>query len=311
MAKNAYLTTKFKDFKARSANVGDYIQVIAALKIIEQNEKRLIPINREEFSLYNKKAKPGTKLIANGWYSHNNKTFPVHENLIPLFISVHVNESFKMTDTVIETFKKYEPIGCRDITTEKKLKSFGIDAYFSGCLTLTLPEVKKKRKGIVFVLDTINEITSFSELTKWKGYEFLKNELLKEFTIEQIKNAKFMTQFTRTDFSEAKQFRIARRWLKTLYSAELVVTSRIHSLMPSMAMGTPSLYIMKNINDSRFEGLVNFWNYIDYTDLHLNNTVSAFIKRNKDGKIINNNSFRELAEISKMKVKNFWEEEHE
>lgn len=38
----------------------------------------------------------------------------------------------------INNLKKYEPIGCRDISTQKFLEKNGINAYFSSCLTTTL-----------------------------------------------------------------------------------------------------------------------------------------------------------------------------
>ncbi|MHB9292886.1 hypothetical protein Holit_01999 [Hollandina sp. SP2] len=38
----------------------------------------------------------------------------------------------------IKYLKKHEPIGCRDYGTVKLLGKYGINAYFSGCLTLTL-----------------------------------------------------------------------------------------------------------------------------------------------------------------------------
>jgi polysaccharide pyruvyl transferase WcaK-like protein len=51
---------------------------------------------------------------------------------------------------------------------------------------------------------------------------------------------------------------MAREMLETFENAELVVTSRIHSLMPSMSKGTPAILVHKDMNDPRFIGLKKF-----------------------------------------------------
>ena len=78
----------------------------------------------------------------NHWWLWSKKHFPPSEFINPLYVSFHLqyelrNDKF-FNEKVYKHFKKHEPIGCRDIGTAEYLCSKGIDAYFSGCLTLTL-----------------------------------------------------------------------------------------------------------------------------------------------------------------------------
>ena len=50
---------------------------------------------------------------------------------------------------VLNSWKRFEPIGCRDENTVKILKEKGIAAYFSSCLTTTFKRVDSARKGVV------------------------------------------------------------------------------------------------------------------------------------------------------------------
>lgn len=70
------------------------------------------------------------------------------KHINPLFVAFHINSKVRdsmLSKESIEYLKKYEPIGCRDTYTMDLLKGKGIDAYFSGCMTLTLG-YKYKRK---------------------------------------------------------------------------------------------------------------------------------------------------------------------
>ena len=72
---------------------------------------------------------------------HNAQQWPPSSKIIPFYVAVHFNSTVKdklLSDESIAYLKKYEPIGCRDTNTVKLLQSKGINAYFSGCMTLTL-----------------------------------------------------------------------------------------------------------------------------------------------------------------------------
>ncbi len=307
--KNRYgiLIYDFNKIDELTINIGDYIQSLAALNQLELDYKDLIKINREEMEIdYSSKPDEKIKFIANGWFTHRQETFPINDSLVPLFISVHINDKLKLTEEVIKSFKKYEPIGCRDINSMEKLKDLGIKAYFSGCLTLSFEERKNEnRKGILFIVDNLyswhDKCQSFKEFTKWEGSDIVINQLLKSFTIEEIKNANFLNQHSDLEYDIEKQFEIAENRLEELGKYELVVTTRIHTLMPAMALGTPALFIMSNNQDKRFGGLNKYWNFIDFTTFKQNGNVEKQINFDENKRIVNNNDFR--TEINKENIK--------
>lgn len=132
-------------------NIGDYVQSLAGAQYLPQID--------EYFDRENPCATgENIKMIMNAWYMWNPDRFPICKRIIPLPVSMHISPMIKddvfKNSSVIDWFKKNEPIGCRDKGTESLLKSKGIDCYFSGCLTLTLGKKYKfngERKGLVFV----------------------------------------------------------------------------------------------------------------------------------------------------------------
>lgn len=132
-------------------NIGDYIQSLAAAQYLPHIDE-----------YYDKGGTDSgmqiAKMIMNAWYIWNPERFPTSRRIIPLPVSMHISpliaDRLFSIQEVVQWFKKHEPIGCRDKDTEKLLKSYGINAYFSGCLTLTLGKKYKtteERKGLVFV----------------------------------------------------------------------------------------------------------------------------------------------------------------
>lgn len=82
---------------------------------------------------------------------HCPEHWPPSLDLEPLVISFHlvptVARRILSAPESINFFKRNEPIGCRDWGTVRILEKEGINAYFSGCLTLVLERsdfVKKR-----------------------------------------------------------------------------------------------------------------------------------------------------------------------
>ncbi len=127
-----------------SNNLGDYIQKIAVKQFLKGN---ITEIDRDNLKNYFGEK---IKLIINGWFMEKPNNWPPSENIIPLFISFHINpiiKSYILNKKGVEYLKQHEPIGCRDLYTKLILEKKGIRAYFSGCLTLTLDRKKLKIKN--------------------------------------------------------------------------------------------------------------------------------------------------------------------
>ncbi|MEE0901557.1 MAG: polysaccharide pyruvyl transferase family protein, partial [Methanobrevibacter sp.] len=124
-------------------NLGNEIQSIAARRFLPKIDYYIDHEKIHEFG-----DGENVKMIMNAWYLDCLDAWPPSENIDPLLISMHFN-SKKETQKVIlsdesrEYLSKYGPVGCRDIYTQNFLEENGIDAYFSGCLTLTLDSGSK------------------------------------------------------------------------------------------------------------------------------------------------------------------------
>lgn len=314
---NGTLIYDFKNTNTpqKTVNLGDYVQSIAAMNLVgtTENDSGIAFVDREDlkstpFGHENGKL---VKFVANGWYTHNQKSFPTNENIMPLFTSVHIDDRLLFSEDVISTFKMYEPIGCRDITSTRKLSEHGIKSYFSGCLTLTFDPVDIERNGIVFVVDNLFDsegkiITSLKQFRNWRGYKKVEEVLLKEYTMSDIENSTFLTQLSSINLSPKEQFEKARKNLDILSKADLVITTRIHTLMPSMSLGSRAIILITNLNDDRFKGLINFWNYIDFTVRDEINLPVESINYDENGKIINNSEFRDFMKPEISKIKEWW-----
>jgi len=225
---------------ANTINLGDDIQTLAAINFLEKkNLKAEVFVNREDLINYNG---PEINLIMNGWFMHDIKKFPPSEKINPIFISFHcANEN--LIGNNLDYFKKYEPIGCRDTKTVELFNKYGIEAYFTGCLTLYFNKqpIKDLSKYIVDVntckyipkvkFDKSNH-TDYVEITHDLSPEENRNDYL--YRLKKAKN------------------------ILNLYSkASIVVTSRLHVALPCRALGTKVNFIHSDLNDSRFSGLLS------------------------------------------------------
>ncbi|WP_227503261.1 polysaccharide pyruvyl transferase family protein [Raoultella ornithinolytica] len=188
------------------------------------------------------------------------ENFPPSDDIIPLYVSIHINSTIVdriFTPAAIEHFKKFSPIGCRDFYTRDLLISKGIDAYYSGCMTLTLGNKYKRDKitNDVYFIDVMYDSMSLPELISQplrfgkrllngRAFEFNhRSKVLNQFFDKDLlDNAKFEKQII-PYMSAEEGFTLADEFLKKLANAKLVVTSRIHTALPCLAMGTPVIFV--------------------------------------------------------------------
>ena len=150
------------------------------------------------------------KMIMNAWYMANPENFPPSKDIEPLYVSVHLNSSIVdkiFRPEVIEHFKNNQPIGCRDNHTRDLLRQKGIDAYYSGCMTLTLGYTYKREKisDEVIFTDIMHDSLSIKQLIKQPlrlGKRILngrikelsvKNNILRKYRMQYILIKWFLT----------------------------------------------------------------------------------------------------------------------
>lgn len=219
-----------------SQNIGDYIQSLAVEQFFPRISKRFERDNLRIIKKTNRKY----LLVTNGWFSHTPELcFPFAPFMIPVFFGFHITNwnhthEYVKNENVIDFFKKYSPIGCRDRFTENKLKELGVDAYFSNCMTLTFPHRDFTPSKTTFIMVDV---------------PFLK------ISDQMLSQSEFFTHTFPEVYPEREKFALAKLLIEHYRKkASAVITTRLHCALPCLAMGIPVLFI-GNEKDTRFSSL--------------------------------------------------------
>ena len=307
-------------------NIGDYIQSIASAQFFD--DKIDCFVNREKLNSYKGDK---VRLFMNGWFMHQPQNWPPSKDIIPCFVAFHINklaEKELLSNESIEYYKKFEPIGCRDYDTVKKLKRKGVDAYFSGCMTLTLGEkyTSKQKDGSIYFTDVPQTIElTLSNLCRvvfclifhtcsihkvykrrYKDFnvtDYVRNLFFyaiysRQFTSSVLEHAVYQKQEIEDVFtSDEEEFKYADTLLRKYAQAAYVVTSRIHCALPCIAMGTPVLYIFNENQDEvstcRMGGLLDLFHLIRYNRGKMFTSLTKD-KIGKDFSFVNKNSYKKI-----------------
>jgi hypothetical protein len=225
-------------------NIGDDIQSIA-------QQRFLTPpydfINREHMHTFSKRV----RVIMSAWFLHSKGNWPPSNKITPIFVSFHIAYASLASQKFATYYKKYEPIGCRDLNTMKLLQSIGVKAYFSGCLTLTLIRPNLPRNDMIYVVD--------AHLTEKVVYPFGANNLFKALIPDDIKSKAEYIQHdipkTLKKNETTLRHEYARLLLEKYATAKLVITSRLHCLLPCLAYGTPVIFLENRLHTcKRYSG---------------------------------------------------------
>ena len=238
-------------------NIGDDIQTYAAIRFLPHVDYY---IDREALNCFVPKEREYVSVIMNAWFIHNKLAWPPSPYINPLLHSMHFTslENIDVGDKYLlglggDYLKAHQPIGARDITTKKRLENNNIEAYFSGCMTLTLNKfanIEKKDKICLVDLpeDIIEKVKTNTNdeievLTHWLNPEEMSNK----------------------DFN--KRMQDVETLLKKYQEARLVITNRLHVALPCIALGTPVILIHKEIfENDRLETYLKFVTYFIDTD---------------------------------------------
>lgn len=253
---------------ASTLNIGDDFQTLAAINLLKKNNiNNYLFVDREKLKKYD--GEP-IILIANGWYMHDTSNFPPSDKITPIFISIYISKE-EIVSNNIAYFKKYEPIGCRDLSTKNLFEKYNIKAYFSGCLTLTFDEYNNKGNK-VYIVDPKGSNSG-------KLFEDLKINLDNK-NIEYINHYPY-DKIINYKYNINKRLELANILLEKYKKAKLVITSRLHAVLPCRAFNTDVKFLHSNYHgDKRFPGLKDIINGSDKPNI--NN-----IPQKIDRKIIN------------------------
>lgn len=254
----------------KDGNIGDCIQSLAVENLykkagIEANE--LLHINRDDVKTYQGEE---VALIMQGWFANyaNVSHFPLSKKILPIFIGFHLNpvnhtrEDFIWKNFILD-IKKFEPIGCRDRNTRDFLLRCGIDAYFSGCLTLTFDKrTNTVNDGKIFIVDVDK-----------KSLSCIPKHILDNCD-NSITHFYYFNEYPVSQ-DEAEKFELKAKEILNRYKEEasLVITSKIHVAMPCIAMGIPVVFITDFPMNERFDvirGIIPIYHYSEIEHINWN-----------------------------------------
>jgi len=270
----ATIDYKQPDYSSVSSNIGDYIQTIAMLGCLArlqdieicgdkaltdlfeclrgrvqpervhrglQGKIALTAIDRD--ASHDAPPPPGTWAIIFGWHMHKtfqkHVAFPFHPNINPIFLSFHCNKVEMLSDEGIEYLKRFSPIGCRDWTTVYYLRSRGVAAFFSGCITTTIDTLfdTAARDGKESQTAFVDAAPKPDEAQRpHKAFSHAKPAYRGADLIENVQTALDLLDEYNGNFDR-------------------VVTSRLHAYVPCASIGLDVEFRPRRPSDVRFEGL--------------------------------------------------------
>lgn len=317
----------------KSINIGDYIQALASSQFLDNID---LFIEREKLRNYNDE---DVVMIMNGWYMHHPEQWPPSPKIHPLFVAFHLNNLVdnKLLDKEsISYLKQYEPIGCRDILTVKKLEHHGVKAYFSGCMTLTLGHKyhSENKNGKVYIVDPVVTFNNKIDKLKYLLLSVFKFKIINSIYKKQYSNnsnfcflnwcksSKFLYTyselFDKRLLIEAEYIqhegefyhkyktpeallKKAEDLVKAYAKASCVITSRIHCALPCLGLQTPVIYInndlQKEVSSCRLDGLIQLFNVVHWTGKKINTKIKVNTKKiNKNNFPVNGKEWEKYAD---------------
>ena len=242
--------------KVGTDNLGDYIQILACLQLLETMGLRPSIYLDRDTELANAPALEACSarivLPLNGWFKRtvgSDPQWPPHEHIIPVFIGFHVRPfqcPALLEQRSIEYMKANGPVGCRDPFTMRALAEQGVSTYLSHCLSLSFAKRRSDEVGdAVVVASRDREIIGLLPPEYRDDHVYVNHYMVRDGFSAYLAEAKALLAFYRT-------------------RARLVITTFLHCALPCIAMGVPVIaflprpqYDFQEASDEeRFSGLM-------------------------------------------------------
>lgn len=232
-------------------NIGDDIQAYAAAKLLPEVSYFL---DRENLDSFKTDDGEPAAVVMSAWYMWHKWNWPPSKYIVPLFIGIHYtdNEKAKQDGSPVTTefltgiardyMNACGGIGCRDLFTLRMFEELGINSYFSGCITLTLPKqpiVKPEREYVVTVEigdPSTNHVKKLLEGTNIEHRDF-----------------KHYKDYRNSTETWEERMAYVEEVLTMYQNAKCVITRRLHCALPCLAMGVPVLLLNNEPCGIRFE----------------------------------------------------------
>lgn len=286
----------------RPVNLGDPIQSYAVKLLYKEmgiKESDIIPIPRYDMKNYD-----GEECICviNTCSTYEELAYdsffmPPSKKIHAVPFSLHINRDIPTDE--LEYYRGCMDVGCRDVYTEKKLAKLGVNAYLTGCLSLTFsrrtPEQDKNAKK-VYLIDVQPE---FKELIP-------KDILINAIELSNIYRFDINHASNRMTKQEAMDYhRMGEERIELLRNtAKLVITSRLHAASPCLAMGIP---VILTKHDDRFGFIDRFLPSYTNWDIDCIDWNPKPIDMEVEKNVIKQSFFsRIIYEKNKIELKEMW-----
>jgi hypothetical protein len=302
--------------KYESQNLGDDIQSVAVMDILNDLNIKYSLVSRDSLDKYPFSENEKNYVILNGWFTNGygvdeyysvprefraNKhvNLPPKGNFLPIIYSFHISEWGPFYDREVHPsflseesanfYRKSLSVGCRDVHTLELMKKINVDtSYFSGCITLSLNKekyyLKNNQDDYILFVDVPKE---HENVLEQKTKEVFKD-------LEIIK----MTHNLDSSFTdENSRFDKAKLHLKKFCNAKLVITTRLHVFLPCLAFGAPVIFVFddEELNNSRVRDYIKMVNTIPFSQIKSIN-LNDYLKNKYDGEmsVKITNKFKEI-----------------
>lgn len=237
------------NMKTRPVNLGDPIQSYAVKNLYREMgivEEDILPIPRYDMAHYDGEECICVVNSASNYeeLAYDSYFMPPSDKIHAIPMSLHLHRA--LPEDELAYYKTCGGVGCRDIATMNYLKGLGVDAYLTGCLTLTLPRRDEKtaqKADKVYFLDVPADVMKIMP-------QKIKAEGITLSNILRFHNPGNSNRISIDDtYEEHRKGEERIELLKN--TAKLVVTSKLHVASPCMAMGIPVI-LAKNYFGDRF-----------------------------------------------------------
>lgn len=260
--KDSGVTHPIATYKYTTTNIGDDFQSFAVEQIVGHRTEK---VYRDRLFAHRRPV----RLIGNCWYFvtrpmdtvwatlSGRPLFPPPECIEPLYIGVSIGKrarKWMLTPQAISHFKQHSPVGCRDTHTLKLLQQCGVEAWFSGCPTMSMENTWGPRTDQIYIVDIdepeqdrrgLRSLTATAPKGGQPDYRSLIPGSIRERATE-------ITHFTTVGDDQEQRYRMVQELIGKYATAGLVITSRLHVALPCAALGTPCVMLYEG--DERLTG---------------------------------------------------------
>lgn len=227
-----------------SMNLGDYMQTLATRRLYRRlgiDDSDVVDVDRDTLPSY---AGPPIVLLMNAVFFP--WSFPIPDRITPVFLGFHATE--RVIKENLAYFQKHAPIGCRDSETTAIFRKHGVEAFTSGCVTMTFEprEAPQAARPMIIVGSGAGALPA-------QVLHHMPADLLKDAEI--VFQRKIVHRFPLTQ----QDMRDAERYAEVLLEdyrrrASLVVTPLHHAATPCLSSGIP-VVIARAEHNPRFSFL--------------------------------------------------------